>query len=84
MSGGPKPATRSFSSLLDAKYRSTAIRQAIAELDEEQKCALVQRIQGATFEQIGIALDASEESAHKLVRSAKARLRRSLRQIQEN
>lgn len=84
LGGGPAPETRSAASLLDARHRSVAIQQAIADLNEDQVCALVGRVEGSSFCEIAASMEIDEDRARALVRSAKARLRRSLRQSDDN
>lgn len=63
-----------------ARQRSVRLRAALQELDDDQRCALLRRVQGAGYDDIAGAMGVSAREAHDLVRAAKACLRRSLRQ----
>ncbi len=62
------------------RQRDGRLRAALQQLDDDQRCALLQRVQGASFEDIAAAMDLTPREAHDLVRAAKACLRRSLRE----
>lgn len=82
--GARQPASKqSLITDIDVKQRSAVIRMALGELKEDQKCALVRRVDGASYEEIGNALAISRDDALLLVRSAKACLRRGLRRARQ-
>jgi DNA-directed RNA polymerase specialized sigma24 family protein len=71
----PSPVTA-----VAAKQRSARLQAALQQLDDDQRCALLRRVQGAGYDDIGGAMGVSAREAHDLVRAAKACLRRGLRQ----
>jgi DNA-directed RNA polymerase specialized sigma24 family protein len=75
----PPQPKRSLLTDLDVRQRSAAIRDALAKLKEDQRCALAHRLEGASYEEIAAALSMTRDEALNLVRSAKACLRRGLR-----
>lgn len=77
---GQRAAPPSPVTAVAQKQRSARLRAALQELDDDQRCALLRRVQGAGYDDIGGAMGVSAREAHDLVRAAKACLRRSLRQ----
>jgi DNA-directed RNA polymerase specialized sigma24 family protein len=77
---GRPPAPPSPVTAVAAKQRSARLRAALQQLDDDQRCALLRRVQGAGYDDIAGAMGVSSREAHDLVRAAKASLRRSLRQ----
>lgn len=83
--GSPQPfSQQSVVTDIDVKQRSAVIRMALGDLKDDQKCALVRRLDGASYEEIGDALTISRNDALLLVRSAKACLRRELRRVRQH
>jgi DNA-directed RNA polymerase specialized sigma24 family protein len=71
----PSPVTA-----IAREQRSARLRAALQALDDDQRCALLRRVQGAGYDDIGGAMGVSAREALDLVRAAKACLRRSLRE----
>lgn len=76
---GRRHTGRSLVSEVDRRRRSDSIVAALRALPEDQKCALAQRLLGASYDDIATVLAITAARAQRLVRSAKATLRRSLR-----
>ncbi len=77
--GVATPPVTSIVTAMAVRQRDVRLRAAVQQLDDDQRCALLQRVQGASYETIADAMELTPTQAHDLVRAAKARLRRSLR-----